>query len=89
MVGMMEFNCVGDDLAPGVTLDKLEAPVLIQGRLDVETFLGAEIPQATSDRLGMNEYAATNGTKRGLVEIKWALEEFPCRDPRIESRLSQ
>jgi len=27
VVGMTEFNRVGDDLALGVTLDKLEAPV--------------------------------------------------------------
>ncbi len=27
VVGMTDFNRVGDDLALGVTLDKLEAPV--------------------------------------------------------------
>jgi hypothetical protein len=41
---MPEFDHVGDDLALGVTLDKLEAMVLLKGWPDVETFLGAEIP---------------------------------------------
>lgn len=42
--GMSEFNRVGDDLALGVTLDELEAPVRIQRRANVEALLGTEVP---------------------------------------------
>jgi hypothetical protein len=42
--GMSEFNRVGDDLALGITLDELEAPVRIQRRTNVEAFLGTEVP---------------------------------------------
>ncbi len=41
--GMSEFNRVGDDLALGITLDELEAPVGIQ-RKNVESFLGPVVP---------------------------------------------
>jgi hypothetical protein len=37
----------------------------------------------------MYEHATSNQTKRGLVEIKRAMEEFPCRDSGVESRLSK
>ncbi len=45
-VSMPEFDRVGDDLALGVTLNKLEAPVRIQCRANVEAFLGTEVPRA-------------------------------------------
>ncbi len=41
------------------------------------------------DRFGVYEYAATNEPERGLVEIKWAMEELPRRNPRVEHQLSQ
>jgi hypothetical protein len=41
------------------------------------------------DRFGVYEYTATNGPKRGLVEIKRALEELPLRNPRVERQLPQ
>jgi hypothetical protein len=59
-VRMPEFNHVGDDLAFGVGLDKLEAPIGVQGRTNVEAFLSAEVPRATGARFGMDEDTATN-----------------------------
>ena len=41
---MSEFNRIGDDLAFGITLDKLEALVRIHRRTNVEACLGAEVP---------------------------------------------
>ena len=41
---MAELDRVGDDLALGITLDELEAPVRIQRRTNVEAFLGTEVP---------------------------------------------
>jgi hypothetical protein len=84
---MPEFDHAGDYLALGVTLDQLEAPVRVQCQANVEAFLGTEVPRATGDRFGVYEDPATNWAYRGLVEIKRALEEFPCRHPRIECRL--
>jgi len=37
----------------------------------------------------MDKHMTTNRASQGLVEIKWALEELPSRDPRIERRLSE
>jgi len=37
----------------------------------------------------MDKHTTTNRAQRGLVEIKWALEVLPSRDPRIEHRLSE
>jgi hypothetical protein len=82
-----KFNHVGDDLAFGVQLDKLEAPVRIQGRTNVEAFLSTEVPRATGARLSMNEYTTTNWPERSLVKSEGALKVFPCRDPRVEVSL--
>jgi hypothetical protein len=54
---------------------------------NVEAFLGAKVPLVLGGRLSMDEYTTPNRTERGLVEIKGALEELPCRDPSVESRL--
>ena len=54
-VGMAEFDCVGDDLALGVCVDKLEAAVGIHGGTNVESILGTKIPRALFCRFGMNE----------------------------------
>jgi hypothetical protein len=43
---MAEFNCIGDDLALGVCIDKLEAAVGIHGWTNVEAILGTKIPRA-------------------------------------------
>ena len=41
-IGMLEFNCVGYDLALGVCIDKLEAAVGIHGWTNVEAILGTK-----------------------------------------------
>jgi hypothetical protein len=73
----------------GVGLDKFEASVGVHGRANVEAFLGAEIPRATSGRFGMDENTSTNWSERSLVEVKRTLEEFPSGDPRIDGRLPE
>ncbi len=88
-VGVPEFNRVEDDLAFGVQLDVLEAPVRIQGRTNVEAFLSAEVPRAMGARLGKNEYTTTNWPERSLVEFKGALKVFPRGDPRVEVSLPE
>jgi hypothetical protein len=88
-VGELEFNCVGDDLAFGVGLDKLEAPVRVQCRANVEALLSMEVPRATGARFGMDEYPTTNWPEGSFVEVKGALEVFPSGDPRIESSLPE
>ncbi len=57
---MPEFDRVGDDLALGVTLDELEAPVRVQCRANLETFLGTEAPRATGGRFGVYKDPTTN-----------------------------
>ena len=61
-VGMVKFDCVGDDLALGVCIDKLEAAVGIHGRTNVESILGTKIPRASGCRFGMDEDPTTNWT---------------------------
>jgi hypothetical protein len=88
-VGVPEFNHVGDDLAFGVRLDKLETLVGVQCRANVEAFLSAEVPRAMGARFGMDEYPTTNWPKGSFVEVKGALEVFPSRDLRVESSLPE
>ena len=61
-VGMAEFYRVGDDLALGVCIDKLEAAVGIHGWTNVEAILGPKIPRASGCWFGMDEDATTNWT---------------------------
>jgi hypothetical protein len=61
-VRMSEFDCVGDDLALGVCIDKLEAAVGIHGWTSVESILGTKIPRALGCRFGMDEDPTTNWT---------------------------
>jgi hypothetical protein len=61
-IGMAEFNCIGDDLALGVCIDKLEAAVGIHGWTNVEAILGTKIPRASGCRFGMDEDPTTNWT---------------------------
>jgi len=81
------FDCVGDDLALGVCIDKLEAAVGIHGWTNVESVLGTKIPRASGCRLGVDEDPTTNWTQWHLVEIKRPLKEFPSTDLRIQSGL--
>ena len=39
--------------------------------------------------LGVDKDMVSHRSKRGLVEIKGAMEELPRGDPRVESRLSK
>ena len=59
---MPELDRVGDDLALGVTLDQLEAPVRVQcqANVEVEAFLGTEVLRATGGRFGVYEDRTTN-----------------------------
>jgi hypothetical protein len=82
-----EFDCVGDDLALGVRIDKLEAAVGIHGWTNVEPILGTKIPRAPGCRFGMDENPTTSWTQGRLVEIKRSLKEFPSTDPRVQSGL--
>jgi hypothetical protein len=86
-VGMAEFDCVGDDLALGVCVDKLEAAVGIHGWTNVESILGTKIPRASVYRFGMDEDPTTSWTQGRLVEIKRPLKEFPSTDLRVQSGL--
>ena len=84
---MAEFDCVGDDLALGVCIDKLEAAVGIHGWTNVESILGTKVPRASGCRFGMDEDPTTSWTQGRLVEIKRPLKEFPSTDPRVQSGL--
>ena len=61
-IGMAEFNCIGDDLALDVCIDKLEAAVGIHGWNNVEAILGTKTPRLLGCRLGMDEDPTTNWT---------------------------
>ena len=67
---MPEFNCVGYELAFGVGLDKLEAPIGVQGRANVEAFLSTKVPRATGAGFGMDEDTTTHWSKKSFVEKK-------------------
>jgi hypothetical protein len=84
---MAEFDCVGDDLALGVCIDKLEAAVGIHCWPNVESILGTKIPRPSGCRFGMDEHPTTNWAQRRLIEIERPLKEFPCTDPRVQSCL--
>ena len=58
-VGMAEFHCIGDDLALGVYIDKLEAAVGIHDWTNVEAILGTKIPRASGCWFGMDEDLTT------------------------------
>ncbi len=85
---MMEFNSVCNDLAFGITFNQLEAAIQFHGWPNVEAFLGTVVPRAPGGRLGMDKDATSHRSKRGLVEIKEAVEELSRRDWRVEGSLS-
>jgi hypothetical protein len=86
---MTEFNYVGDDLALGVAFDQLEVATQVQGGPNLEAFLGKVVSRTLGDRLGVDQDATSHWSKRGLVEIKGAVEELPCRDQRVECSMLQ
>jgi hypothetical protein len=53
-VGMPKFNCVRNNLALGIHLDKFEATVRVEGGPDVKAFFGSKIPRLPSGWLGMD-----------------------------------
>jgi hypothetical protein len=59
-VGVAEFNCIGDDLALGVSIDKFEAAVGIQGRSNVKAILSTKVPRPLGGWFGMDENPTTN-----------------------------
>jgi hypothetical protein len=59
-VGMAEFDCIGDNLAFGVSVDKLEAAVQLQGWTNIEAILGTKVPRPSRCWLSMDEGVTTN-----------------------------
>jgi hypothetical protein len=57
---MVEFDCIGDNLAFGFSVDKFEAAVRLQGWTNVETILGTKVPRPSRCWLSMDEEATTN-----------------------------
>ncbi len=54
---MAEFNRIGDI---GVSVDKFEAAVQLQGWTNVEAIFGTKVPSPARCRLSMDEDAMTN-----------------------------
>ena len=54
-VEMAEFHCVRDDLALGVSIDKLEAPVGVHSWTNVKAILSTKVLRASGCWFGMNE----------------------------------
>ncbi len=52
---MAELHCVGDALALGVRVDKLKAPIQVQGGSNVKSMLCLKVPRPPCDRFGMDE----------------------------------
>jgi hypothetical protein len=86
---MAEFDCVRDDLALGVSIDKFEAAVGVHGWTNVETILSMKVPRPTGCWLGMDEDPTSHRSKRCLVEIKRPLKELQCADPRVDCGLTK
>jgi hypothetical protein len=59
-VGMAEFDCIKDDMAFSVSVDKFEAALQLQGWTNVEAILGTKVPRPSRCWLGMDEDATTN-----------------------------
>ena len=88
-VGVAEFDCVRDDLAFGVRIDKLEAAVGVHGWTNVEAIFSTKVPGLAGCWLGMDEDPTSHRTKWCLVEIKWPLKELPYTDPRVDCGLTK
>ena len=57
---MAEFNCIGDDLAHGVSIDKFEAAEGIHGGTNVEAILNTKVPTPLGGWFGMDENPTSN-----------------------------
>ncbi len=84
-----EFDCIGDDLALGVCIEKLEAVVGFHGWTNVEAILGMKVPRTLGFWLRMDKDARAYWPKWCFVEVKGPLKELPCTDPRVESGLPE
>ncbi len=62
-VGVAEFDCVRDDLAFGVRIDKLEAAVGDHGWTNVEAIFSKKVPGSVGYWLGMDEDPTSYRTK--------------------------
>jgi hypothetical protein len=76
-------------LAFGVSIDKFEAAVQLQGWTNVEAILGTKVSRPLRCWLGLDEDPTTNWPKWRLIEIEGPLKKFPCTDPRVESGMSE
>ncbi len=88
-VGVAEFDCVRDDLAFGVRIDKLEAAVEVHGWTNVEAILRTKVPGLVGCWLGMDEDPTSHRTKWCRVEVKRPLKELPCTNPRVDCGLTK
>ncbi len=59
-VGMAEFNRIRENLAFGVSVDKFDAAVQLQGRTNVEAILGTKVLRPSRCWLSMDEDTTTN-----------------------------
>jgi hypothetical protein len=69
-VGMAEFDCIGDNLAFGVSLGKFEAAVQLQGWTNVDAILGPEVPRLSRCWLSMDEDLMPAGPTGILLKSK-------------------
>jgi hypothetical protein len=69
-VGTAELNCIGDNLALGVSVDKFEVAVPLQGWTNVEAILGMKVPRPSRCWLSMDEDAITTGHSGILLKSK-------------------
>jgi hypothetical protein len=86
---MAKFDRIRDNLAFGVSVDKFEAAVRLQGWTNVEAILGTKVPRPARCWLSMDEDPTTNWPKWHLVEVKGPLKKIPRTDLRVESGLSE
>jgi hypothetical protein len=59
-VGMAKNDCIGDNLAFGVSIDKFEAVVQLQGWTNVEAIFGMKVSRPSRCWFSMDEYMTTN-----------------------------
>ena len=74
---MEEINGVRDKGGFSCGVDYLEAVVVLQGGADIEAIAGAEVPGGAGGGLVVDEYAASDGTEGGGVEVEGAIQVFP------------
>ena len=86
---MAELNSVKEKERFCGSVDDLEAAVVFQGGADVEAVAGAEGPGGAGGVLVVYEYTASDGDKRGGVEVEGAIELLPCGCERGNGGLAE